>query len=367
MSSRSLHSTHNPKRKIALAVHQSAPRSSIAASVQQVIDAVHQFRVELDAAHAASVVGLASSPPTSVPAMMLFAELFLGGYGSGDLLIAENTTISPPVGCPMESIPTDQVSYHGSQWLEPIRRACRDNHVGVVCGYSERAENAALFQPSNIPASEDTKVLAVTSKTADPHFTYFNAAFVIDDDGVVLASYRKVHLWGAYEASYFTPLNNLLGGRFMFHGIPCGVLICFDVEFPESTRTLRLDGAEIVFVPTALVNAFNARVTVPSRAFENNFVVCYANEIGQDPVLEDVTYCGLSVVALTDGTEGCRSSAFSDICAASPAAHGAAQLPLLRQRKFDYCVIDIVDPAFANARTRNNYLEARRPNCYRNE
>lgn len=107
---------------------------------------------------------------------------------------------------------------------------------------------------------------------------------------------------------------------------------------------LRLDGAEVVLVPTALVNTFNARVTVPSRAFENNFVVCYANEVGVDPHMPGVEYCGLSVIALPDGSEGCR----------------------LQNTKSGLSIgLSVVDlDSFAEARARNNYVDARRPECY---
>lgn len=349
--------------------------------MQQVVDAVYQLRVELDLPSSSSSRVAEATPSTqvvppsaSIPAMMVFAELFLGGYGSGELLVSENQTITPPIGVPMataSSIIFD-ANYHGSQWLEPIRQACKDNRVGVVCGYSERAENTDTVTSSDCDSTTRSLSSTATKETGAFKYKYFNAALVIDDNGVVLASYRKVHLWGGYEASFFSPADQLLGGRFPFHGISCGVLICFDVEFPESTRTLRLDGAEVVFVPTALVSPFNARVTVPSRAFENNFVVCYANEVGQDPHLDHVNYCGLSVVALPDGTEGCRAAGLSTpsttegVNSSSFAQNGSFGSAAARSNKrlFEYCVIDLDDAAFAAARSRNNYLDARRPVCY---
>jgi predicted amidohydrolase len=75
----------------------------------------------------------------------------------------------------------------------------------------------------------------------------YNSAAVVDGTGV-LAVYRKVHLWDK-EKLVFTPgsaappvVDTALGRL--------GVLICFDLEFPEMTRTLALGGAELLVVPT---------------------------------------------------------------------------------------------------------------------
>lgn len=75
----------------------------------------------------------------------------------------------------------------------------------------------------------------------------FNSAVVVDASGV-LAVYRKVHLWDR-EKLLFTPgadpppvVRTRAG--------PLGVLICYDLEFPEATRYLALAGAELVTVPT---------------------------------------------------------------------------------------------------------------------
>eukprot|EP00658_Telonema_sp_P-2_P033127 TRINITY_DN24382_c0_g1_i2.p1 TRINITY_DN24382_c0_g1~~TRINITY_DN24382_c0_g1_i2.p1 ORF type:complete len:313 (-),score=24.00 TRINITY_DN24382_c0_g1_i2:207-1145(-) len=251
------------------------------------------------------------------PIMLLFSELFLGGYGSGDRLTSDVFTITVPREGEQEG------NYHGSLWLEPIRATCRLHQVGKVFGFSERI-------------IEDDKSLK-----------HYNSAMAVGDDGAILAVYRKVHLWGGYESSHFSPWNDLQRGCFKFHGISCGILICFDVEFPESVRTLRLRGVEVVLVPTALTNSFNARVTVPSRSFENGCVVCYANNAGADPSLQSVQYCGLSVVALPDGSEGCR-------------------LPQSSSTTFETCVVDLDGAAIREARERNDYLAARRPELYSN-
>ena len=65
-------------------------------------------------------------------------------------------------------------------------------------------------------------------------------------------------------------------------GLNIGILICYDVEFPETVRALALAGAGLVAVPTALVRPFDsvARTLVPARALENQVYVAYAGLCG---------------------------------------------------------------------------------------
>jgi predicted amidohydrolase len=69
-------------------------------------------------------------------------------------------------------------------------------------------------------------------------------------------------------------------------GVRSALLICYDVEFPESGARLAGAGAELVLVPTALPEsghaAFIAERIVPVRAFENGIAVVYANHAGSD-------------------------------------------------------------------------------------
>ena len=69
---------------------------------------------------------------------------------------------------------------------------------------------------------------------------------------------------------------------FEIGGLKAALLICYDVEFPESVRALALAGAELVIVPTALMQPFDvvAKTIVPARAYENQLFVAYANRCG---------------------------------------------------------------------------------------
>ncbi|MEO6201016.1 MAG: nitrilase-related carbon-nitrogen hydrolase [Cryobacterium sp.] len=125
-------------------------------------------------------------------------------------------------------------------------------------------------------------------------------ATLVDKTGTVVLAYEKSHLFGPDEASSFRPggeappVAELLGLRM-------SLLICYDVEFPETVRAAAVRGAQVVLVPTALTSGYEkvARVLVPARALENSVTVAYSNHVGVEDGLD---LAGASVVAGPDGT-----------------------------------------------------------------
>ena len=119
--------------------------------------------------------------------------------------------------------------------------------------------------------------------------------------------YRKCQLYGAYEKALFTP-GDAAPTPTQLGGIMVGLLICYDVEFPELAGRLATSGAEIVLVPTALPEsmqaAFIAEKIVPVRAFENQIAIAYANHTGQDGRF---IYAGRSCIVMPDGADGARA------------------------------------------------------------
>ncbi len=84
---------------------------------------------------------------------------------------------------------------------------------------------------------------------------YYNTAAVLDADGSLLGIYRKnhiPHLKGFWEKFYFKP-GNLGYPTFATRYARVGVYICYDRHFPEGARLLGLNGAEIVFKPSATI------------------------------------------------------------------------------------------------------------------
>lgn len=110
----------------------------------------------------------------------------------------------------------------------------------------------------------------------------FNAAVVIGPDGELLGDYRKLHLQGeerlAFRPGYRLPIFDT-----EFGGL--GVMIGWDMAFPEVARSLALDGADLIVAPSAwTADQMDAwRAYTASRACENAMYVAAANRVGQEP------------------------------------------------------------------------------------
>jgi beta-ureidopropionase len=119
---------------------------------------------------------------------------------------------------------------------------------------------------------------------------YYNTAAVIDADGTYLGKYRKNHIPqvapGFWEKYYFRP-GNLGYPVFKTKYADVGVYICYDRHFPEGARELGLNGAEIVFNPSATVAGLSEylwKLEQPAHAVANAFFVGAINRVGyEDP------------------------------------------------------------------------------------
>jgi N-carbamoylputrescine amidase len=189
--------------------------------------------------------------------------------------------------------------------------------------YFPQVEDASLFDLAETipgPTTERMSKLAADTGTVlvVPLFEkraaglYHNSAVVFERDGTQLAHYRKMHIPDDpmfYEKFYFAP------GDVGFHAIDTsagriGVLICWDQWFPEAARLLALDGAELLFYPTAIgyldgeTDAENQAMrdswqTVQrGHAIANGVFVCAANRVGREG---SVRFWGTSFVSDPQG------------------------------------------------------------------
>ncbi|HUP49383.1 MAG TPA: nitrilase-related carbon-nitrogen hydrolase [Thermoanaerobaculia bacterium] len=115
---------------------------------------------------------------------------------------------------------------------------------------------------------------------------YYNTAAVIDADGTYLGKYRKNHIPhvapGFWEKYYFRP-GNLGYPVFDTRYAKVGVYICYDRHFPEGARELGLNGAEIVFNPSATVAGLSEylwKLEQPAHAGANGYFVGAINRVG---------------------------------------------------------------------------------------
>jgi len=117
---------------------------------------------------------------------------------------------------------------------------------------------------------------------------YYNTAAVIDADGSYLGKYRKNHIPqvapGFWEKYYFKP-GNLGYPVFQTQYAKVGVYICYDRHFPEGARELGLNGAEIVFNPSATVAGLSEylwKLEQPAHAVANGYFVGAINRVGRE-------------------------------------------------------------------------------------
>ena len=109
----------------------------------------------------------------------------------------------------------------------------------------------------------------------------FNTAYVFDREGACVAAYDKTHLFTPMgEHEYFTPGDHLC--TFTLDGIRCALIICYDLRFPELTRSLVLRGADLLFVPAEwpAVRMLHWQTLNRARAIENQIFLACCNGCG---------------------------------------------------------------------------------------
>ena len=129
--------------------------------------------------------------------------------------------------------------------------------------------------------------MVIVAPIYEEHMTgvYYNTASVIDADGKYLGKYRKKHIpqvSGFWEKFFFKPGNEGYPVFDTAYG-KVGVYICYDRHFPEGARLLGLNGAEIVFNPSATVAGLSQylwEIEQPAHAVANGYFVGAINRVG---------------------------------------------------------------------------------------
>ncbi|MEU9243715.1 carbon-nitrogen hydrolase family protein [Streptomyces sp. NPDC048385] len=224
-------------------------------------------------------------------ALLVAPEMFLTGYAIGD----DIARLAEPAG---------------GDSADAIAGLARRHGLAVAYGYPERDGDRV-----------------------------HNSAQLISADGTRLANYRKSHLFGGFEQDHFTAGDQPVV-QAELNGLTVGIMICYDVEFPELVRAHALAGTDLLLVPTANMHPFElvAESLVPVRAWENQMYVAYANRVGQEGEFE---FFGLSTLAGPDGVARARAGRGEEL------------------------VLADLDPALlAASREANPYLKDRRPGLY---
>ncbi len=116
---------------------------------------------------------------------------------------------------------------------------------------------------------------------------YYNTAVMLDADGSTLGMYRKNHIpqtSGFWEKYFFKP-GNLGYPVFQTRYCKVGLYICYDRHFPEGARALGLNGAEVVFNPSATVAGLSQylwKLEQPAHAVANGYFMAASNRVGTE-------------------------------------------------------------------------------------
>lgn len=191
--------------------------------------------------------------------LIAFPELFLQGYN------------------PTKELCHAKASTPGDDVMSRISALAKDKEIAILCPYAERVEVGTEVR-------------------------YYDSMVLYDAKGTQLLNYRKTHLWGPYERSlyHFGAIEE--SDPFAIaevNGFRIGVLNCYEAEFPELSRILKLKGAQLLLIPTA-ADAWQffdikdtppnkglpypdvSNTVIPTRAFENNVFCAYVNHCGAE-------------------------------------------------------------------------------------
>lgn len=138
----------------------------------------------------------------------------------------------------------------------------------------------------------------------------YNTAVLVDPDGIQ-SRYRKTHLPTLGVDRFVTPGDELHSPVETSVGL-AGMLICYDLRFPEPARVLALKGAQMILLSTAWPQAATLypEFVVRSRAAENHLYLIAANRVGEE---RGTTYLGHSIIADPDGRVLAEANASDEV------------------------------------------------------
>jgi len=154
--------------------------------------------------------------------------------------------------------------------------------------FAEPVPDGPTIQRMQVLARELELALIVPVYEIEKEGFYYNTAAVIGPEGTYVGKYRKTHIPhvapGFWEKFYFRP-GNLGYPVFDLGFCKIGVYICYDRHFPEGARALGLNGAEIVFNPSATVAGLSEylwKLEQPAHAAANGYFIGAINRVGTE-------------------------------------------------------------------------------------
>jgi len=173
------------------------------------------------------------------PDILVLPEMWTTAYQLGDIAKI----------CDQEGMPTNEL----------IASKAKEGRVNIVAG--------------SYASMQDRKV--------------FNTAYVFNRQGNNIAKYQKIHLFKLMDEHKYIESGRELC-TFKLDNIKCGIIICYDLRFPELSRKLALEGIKILFVPAQWPAArFTHWITLlKARAIENQIYIIAVNRAGESKEAE---------------------------------------------------------------------------------
>lgn len=180
--------------------------------------------------------------------LIVFPELFASGYTTVGVDELALDSEGPEVGI--------------------VARAARENSIAVIFGAPERVDGGCA-----------------------------NSAMFVDRHGNLAGVYRKTHLFGDERDAFLAGDELLIVD---LDGMRVGLMICFDVEFPEVARALARAGADLLVTISANMDPFGRdhEVFCNARALENGIPYLYVNQVGPG---EEFTFAGGTFAVSAEG------------------------------------------------------------------
>lgn len=165
----------------------------------------------------------------------------------------------------------------------------KDNLAEISCKEGKEVKE----EIGSFAKEYDVNIVAGSVSNARDGYVY-NTSFVFNREGVCIAEYDKTHLFTPMgEDKFYTAGNRL--SHFILDGVKCGIIICYDLRFPELARTLALQGIDMLFVVSQWprTRTFHLRTLLTARAIENQIFVVCCNSCG---IAGNTVFGGNSVI-----------------------------------------------------------------------
>ncbi|WP_078409142.1 carbon-nitrogen hydrolase family protein [Priestia abyssalis] len=223
-------------------------------------------------------------------------------------------TLIPKIAVAQAAFKNGDLSYNQDK-MEKMVKQCKKQHPDTrLIVFPELSATGYFLSPEvkDLAQHQDGSIFDHMRKIAEQYEMWmvygyvekdsegqvYNSIQLIDPTGKLAGNYRKIHLT-PLEKEVFTPGSDLVTVETELGTI--GLMICWDLAFPELARSLALQGADLIAAPSAWEAPYDAPFIqfAAARAIDNTIYVAAGNQIGTS---EGLTFFGKSAIFAPDGT-----------------------------------------------------------------